>query len=178
MLRLFVGLSLPEAVRTQLTFLSGGIPGARWTEPDNYHITLTFIGEVEDTVAEDLDGVLASLRVPGFSLRLDGVDTFQEGENPKLLWAGVSAPEALYQLKEKTDRALDMSRLPFDKRKYVPHVTLARLKNPDKEKLVNFMQAHHDFTTQDIGVTSVHLYQSHQTKNGSRYDILESYPLL
>lgn len=178
MLRLFTGLSLPAPVCQRLALLQGGIPGARWIPPGNFHITLTFIGSADAALAEDIDGALSGVRASGFSLRLKGVGNFAQGDDPKVLWAALADQPALHALKDKADRALEMARVPFDKKKYIPHVTLARFRRPDEEKIVDFMHAHTALETQAFDVFAFHLYQSHQTKNGSVYEILRSYPLL
>ena len=88
MIRLFVALELPEAVRTRLSMLQGGVPGARWSTDEQLHLTLRFIGEVDDNVAHDIDDALAGIRAPAFTLELAGVGEFG-GKNPRALWAGV-----------------------------------------------------------------------------------------
>ena len=67
-MRLFVALALPETVRWQLRLLSGGLPGARWVEPENFHITLRFIGEVDGAEFHDIDAALAGIRAPSFTV--------------------------------------------------------------------------------------------------------------
>ena len=79
-MRLFVALDLPWELRQRLAALSGGgIPGARWVPPENYHLTLRFIGETPGHRAEEIDIALATLRARGFSLTLAGVGTFAKG---------------------------------------------------------------------------------------------------
>jgi 2'-5' RNA ligase len=70
-----------------------------------------------------------------------------------------------------------MKRLPFDNRKYTPHVTLARLKRPDESKIADFMQAHNLFATGAFEASCFNLYHSHQTRNGVAYEVLRSYAL-
>ena len=79
MIRLFVALGLPDALRDELSMLSGGIPGARWVPDENYHVTLRFIGEVPGWQAQEVDDALAAIRAPGFDLTLRGIGTFQDG---------------------------------------------------------------------------------------------------
>jgi RNA 2',3'-cyclic 3'-phosphodiesterase len=177
MLRLFTGLSLPILLRQRLTVMQGGIEGARWTERDNFHITLTFIGEVDEATADDIDEALSVIRSEKFSLRLKGTGSFAQGKYPKILWMGVEQNEVLHRLKEKIDRALMVANVPFEKRKYTPHVTLARFKNPEEGKVAGFMQQHNLFTSEEFEVDEFILYQSHQTKNGSVYEAVREYPL-
>ena len=67
-MRLFVALDLPAALRQRLSFMAGGLPGARWVSPENYHVTLRFIGELPGWRAEEVDAALAAVRAPGFTL--------------------------------------------------------------------------------------------------------------
>jgi RNA 2',3'-cyclic 3'-phosphodiesterase len=178
MLRLFAGLSLPILLRQRLTVMQGGIEGARWTERENFHITLTFIGEVDEATAAHADEALADIRMEKFSLRLKGTGSFAQGKWPKVLWIGVEESEPLRRLKEKVDRALLSARVPFENRKYTPHVTLARLKNPDESKVAEFMQQHNLFASEVFEAEEFILYHSHLTKNGPAYEALQEYPLV
>lgn len=177
MLRLFAGLSLPLLLRQRLTLLQGGIGGARWTERENFHITLTFIGNVDENMAEAVDEALQAVKVPPFSLSLKGADFFEKGGVPNVLWVGVSQSEVLHRLKDKIDRALYAARVPFENRKYVPHVTLARLRNPAEARVAAFIQEHSLFATENFSVEEFTLYRTHETKNGSAYEALMEYPL-
>ncbi len=98
MLRLFVGLSLPDGVIARLNIMCAGVPGAAWVEPSNMHITLRFIGEVEEHVAEEIDALLSRIEAKAFSLELAGVGTFGEGAKARSLWAAVTPSAALSHL--------------------------------------------------------------------------------
>lgn len=177
MIRLFAGLSIPVLLRQRLTTLQGGIPGARWQERENFHITLAFIGDVDERTAEAADEALAQVRTEPFELRLEGTGSFSTGSKLTALWIGVSHSEVLHRLKEKTDRALQRAGVPFDNRKYTPHVTLAHLRGAGEGKVAEFMQAHNLFRTEPFQVDEFLLYRSHQTKNGSAYEPVAEYPL-
>jgi 2'-5' RNA ligase len=103
MIRLFVAVELPETVRDRLLTLEGGVPGARWVNEDQMHLTLRFIGEVDDNVANDVDDALSGIRAPGFELELSGVGEFG-GKNPRALWAGVRPNPALLHLQKKLQK--------------------------------------------------------------------------
>ena len=177
MLRLFIGVPIPILLRQRMVVMQGGIEGAKWVERDNFHITLTFIGEVDEATAEDIDEALSGVRTEKFRLRLRGTGNFAQGKYPKVLWIGVEHNEVLTRLKEKIDRALAKYAIPFEKRKYVPHVTMARMNHVDEVKVAEFMQEHNLFSTEEFDVDEFILFQSHQTKSGSVYEALRVYPL-
>jgi len=179
MLRLFTGIALPILLRQRLSLLGGGgIGGAKWVERENFHLTLSFIGEVDEAAAEDLDMTFEQFRVKKFSLRLKGTGSFAEGSHLKSLWVGVEPCDALNVLKEKIDRVLQTHRIPIEKRNYLPHVTLARLKNSSEEKVAAFMQQHNLFSSESFEVSEFTLFESHLTKHGAAYEALREYPLV
>lgn len=179
MVRLFTGLSLPILLRQRLALLQGGLDGARWTDRENYHITLTFIGNVDAATAEAAHDALAAIRTEPFSLELKGTGSFAQGDDLKVLWVGVERNEVLFRLKEKIDRALEKADVPFENRKYVPHVTLARFRHAhDEAKIAAFMAAHNLFSGDPFEVNEFILYRTHQTKNGSAYEEVAAYPLV
>ncbi|HYZ61044.1 MAG TPA: RNA 2',3'-cyclic phosphodiesterase, partial [Acetobacteraceae bacterium] len=100
-MRLFVALPLPATLRTRLSWMAGGLPGAKWVPPENYHVTLRFIGELPGYRAEEVDHALAGVRAPGFSLQLAGVGTFAKAGKVHALWVGVERNPSLDHLQSK-----------------------------------------------------------------------------
>ena len=145
-MRLFVALDLPWVVRERLSLMAGsGIPGARWVSPDNYHLTLRFIGETQAHRAEDVDLALAGIRARRFALALAGVGTFTKGGRMTSLWVGIERNVQLDHLQNKIETALQRIGLAPERRRFSPHVTLARLDNPLEARLAGFVQAHNLF---------------------------------
>ena len=176
MIRLFVALQLPENVRTRLTALQGGVPGARWASDSQLHLTLRFIGEVDGNVAHDIDDVLAGIRAPAFALELLGVGEFG-GKRPRALWAGVRANEALLHLQKKIETALQRIGLAAEERKFSAHVTLARMRSSPREKVVQFLTHHGLFASEPFKVEHFVLFSSHLGSGGSVYHAERIYPL-
>lgn len=177
-MRLFVGLALPPDLVENISRLMGGIEDARWTTPDNLHLTLTYIGEVSENMLDDVDEALAGVMAPGFDLHVKGTGSFAQGDDPKVLWLGVGDNIALHGLKKNIDRALDRYDINFERRKYTPHVTLARFRQlPDEQKVTDFLQAHNGFDAKPFAVSEFILFNSHNGKNGPVYEPLEFYPL-
>lgn len=104
MLRLFVALSLPDPVKTQIAPMKSGLPGARWIDQENLHLTIRFIGEVEDTYAEDIHYSLSTLRFETFPIRLKGIDTFRSRNMVRSVWAGIEPSTQLKALQKKLKR--------------------------------------------------------------------------
>jgi 2'-5' RNA ligase len=176
MIRLFAAIELPENIRLQLSLLQGGMPGARWSPIENMHLTLRFIGEVDEAVARDIDDMLADIRAPSFSLALKGVGEFGRKEG-RTLWAGVSNGDALQHLAAKIESALQRMGLPAETRKYSPHVTLARLRDVPVGEIQHFLSTHAMFKTPTFDVQQFALFSSQASPKGSRYLVESIYPL-
>jgi len=168
MIRLFVALEIPEGVKQGLALLGVGVPGARWMIEDQLHLTLRFIGEVDENVANDIDDTLVGVRAPGFALVLAGVGEFG-GKYPRALWAGVRANEALIHLQKKIETALQRIGLPAEERKFTPHVTLARMKVAPHEKVAQFLTHHALYASGAFPVDHFVLFSSHTGAHGSIY---------
>jgi 2'-5' RNA ligase len=178
-MRLFVALDLPPALRTRLGTLSHhGIPGARWVPEENYHVTLRFIGETPAWQAEEIDHALASLRAPGFALSLAGIGSFGgKGGRSITLWAGVERSPALDHLRAKVETALQRIGLEPERRRFAPHVTLARLDNPPQAKLASWLQAHSLFRAEPVMVEHFTLFSSLLNKDHAVYTPEAEYAL-
>jgi 2'-5' RNA ligase len=169
-MRLFVGLDLPWPLRERLAVLaSAGIAGARWVPPANYHLTLRFIGETPGHRAEEIDLALAGLRARGFSLTLAGVGTFTKGGRSTALWVGVEKNPQLDHLQTKIETALQRCGLEPERRRFQPHVTLARLDSPAEGKIVSYVQAHNLFRAEPMPVEHFTLFSSQLGKEASVY---------
>ena len=168
-MRLFVALDLPFELRQRLADLSVSLQGARWVPPENFHITLRFIGEVPSHKAEEIDLALAALRGRGFAMTMAGVGTFEKGGRVSALWAGVERNPALEHLQGKVETALQRADLPRERRRFAPHVTLARLDNAAEPKLAGWVQAHNLFRSEPVRVGHFTLFSSRLGKEQSVY---------
>ena len=168
-MRLFVALDLPFALREALSRLAGGLPGARWVPPDNYHLTLRFLGEVPNFVAEEIDHALAVLRVKRFSLALSGTGTFERSGRTVSLWAGVVREPALDHLQSKIETALQRAGLPAERRRFQPHVSLARVDNVAPDRLAGWVQAHNLLRTEPAAIEHFTLFSSQLGKEQAVY---------
>ena len=166
MIRLFVGLALPEATRQRLQGLNGGLPGARWTRPENRHLTLRFIGEVDNGLADDIDLALEKVDAAPFEVTLDGVGYFGSARKARTLWVGVAENPALHRLQAKVEAALVGIGLAPEGRKYSPHVTLARLKSPPRDRLDAYVADHAPFRDGPLPLREFILFSSFLSASG------------
>jgi RNA 2',3'-cyclic 3'-phosphodiesterase len=177
MLRLFVGIGFPPELKLRLSLLCSGLPGAKWVDPGNFHLTLRFIGEIGEDAAVDIDDALSQLRARRFTLQIAGTGAFG-GAKPRNLWAGVERSPELAGLRDKVEQALIRVGLSPEPRRFSPHVTLARLRDPPLDKLRDFLVAHARFRADPFRVEGFSLIASFQTKSGSVYEDQADYPLL
>lgn len=169
-MRLFVALSLPEEVRERLAGLAtGGIPGARWVAPENLHITLRFVGEVDGHGARDLDDCLGAIDAPAFELAIRGLGAFGEGPKLRALYAGVAPNPALVHLQAKVASAIARAGLAPDRQKFRPHVTLARFKGDPGPKLGSFIAEKSPLALDPFPVDRFILYSSVLGAEGPHY---------
>src|SRR6185312_11448683 len=120
--RLFTGLEIPDAIGQQLSMLRGGLPGARWIDPENYHVTLRFIGDIDDALAHEAASALGRIRRPAFDLRFQGLTSFG-GRKPRAVIAEATTPQVLMELQAEQERLMRRIGLEPEGRKYIPHVT-------------------------------------------------------
>ncbi|MBB4052454.1 2'-5' RNA ligase [Devosia subaequoris] len=175
--RLFTGLEIPAEVGFALSLKRGGLSGARWIDPDNYHITLRFIGDVDgktaDEVVDSLDRLSNSLQ---FSIRLTHLGTFG-GDKPRALYAGVEPSEALSRLQAAQERVLQRAGLPPEGRKFVPHVSLARLRGTAAADVARFIAEAARFEPLSFVPARFVLFSSRDSVGGGPYLVEQSYPL-
>lgn len=159
-MRLFVALDLPGALRQRLSFMAGGLPGARWVPSENYHVTLRFIGELPGWRAEEVDAALAGLRAPGFTLQLAGVNVTHKGAKASSLHVCVERNPSLDHLQTKIETALQRTGLDPERRRFQPHVTLARVDAVAEAKLAEWVQSHNLFRSDPLRVEHFTLFSS------------------
>jgi 2'-5' RNA ligase len=177
MLRLFVGLGMPDGVAARLSIMCAGVPGATWVEPANLHLTLRFIGEVEEQDAEEIDALLAGVEAPAFSIELAGVNTFGEGAKARSIHASVVPSAELAHLQAKIESAVVRAGRPPETRKFTPHVTLARLHKPQAPRLAAFLEGNAIFQAGPFRIDQFTLYESRLGKGSAVYIPLVDYPL-
>eukprot|EP01037_Dinobryon_pediforme_P005237 gene5236-5289_t len=164
-------------LRQRLSGLCVALPGARWVPPENLHMTLRFVGEVQPNQAEDIDLALAALRGKRVALEIRGVGTVNKAGREVALWAGVARNPALEHLQAKIETALQRAGLAPEKRRFTPHVTLARLDGVVESKLAAYLQTHNLFRFGPVEIDHITLFSSQLGKEASVYTAEVDYPL-
>ena len=177
MIRLFVALALPEGHRQQLSRLCHGVRDARWVRHENYHLTLRFIGEVEEPRLAEIAVALGRVKSEPFTLTLSGIGHFQNGRRIRSLWAGTEPCDALGQLQNRIDAALRHADLPPDGRRFTPHVTLARLKSGTAQQVGSWIETNSLFRANPIPVDHFVLFESYLSHTGAIYSPVAAFPL-
>lgn len=174
--RLFTGIEIPPDIAADLDLMKGGVWGARWIERENFHMTLRFIGDVDDNVASELALMLQAVSPAAFTLQLRGVDAFG-GAKPHAIYAGVAESPALRRLQAAQERICQSVGLAPEQRKYTPHVTLARLRQANAGEVQRYIAAHNLYASRPFEVGSFVLFSSRPSRGGGPYAVVERYDL-
>ncbi|MCI5074941.1 RNA 2',3'-cyclic phosphodiesterase [Oricola sp.] len=174
--RLFAALEIPHNAAMSLSLLRGGLPGARWIDVENYHLTLRFIGDIEHHVADEVADALDRVRRFEFKIGLSGLGVFG-GKKPHSLFATPTASPDLIELQAEIERICQRLRLPADPRKFTPHVTIARLRNVAPEMAARYLSSRGNFYVPPFTVSRFVLMSSRESVGGGPYIVEESYPL-
>ena len=138
--RLFTGLQIPEDITGEIARFRGGLPGARWIEPEDYHITLRFVGDVGLPLAREIDAGLNALDHQPLTISIVGLDYFG-GKKPRAIIAKVHASAELTALQSAHERTIRRAGAEDDTRKFLPHVTIARLRNVQRLAVGDYLHA-------------------------------------
>ena len=174
--RLFTALEIPAEVGRSLAMLRGGLPGARWIDPENYHLTLRFIGDINDGLAREIAFMLGNVNRLSFELRLAGLTSFG-ARRPRAVVAVAARTQQLFELQAEHERLMQRVGLEPEGRKYTPHVTLARLRDASSHDVADYLATRHPFRPAPFRVSRFVLYSSRASVGGGPYVIEAAYPL-
>jgi RNA 2',3'-cyclic 3'-phosphodiesterase len=174
--RLFTGLELPGAVVRQLAFMRGGVVGARWLEPGDYHITLRFVGDIDARTARDIEETLSEIRRPKALVRFEGLSWFG-GDKPRAIVAKVKADPALMELQAEHERRFRRIGIEPETRKYTPHVTLARLRGVRQAAVASYLAERGALIADSFSAERFALYSAREGSGGGPYVLEAAYPL-
>jgi 2'-5' RNA ligase len=174
--RLFTGLEIPRDVADALATLRGGLPGARWVDPENYHVTLRFIGDVDDAMGREIASLLGQVKRRSFALRFDGVSSFG-GRRPRAVIAAIPPIAPLIELQAEHERIMRRVGLEPEGRKFSPHVTLARLRDSSSRQVADYLATRGPLNFLSLPVERFVLFSSRASVGGGPYVVEAAYPL-
>jgi RNA 2',3'-cyclic 3'-phosphodiesterase len=181
-MRLFTAITLPQDVRQHLVrvqeYLAGPVwelPGVKWTAPDNLHLTLKFLGEVDDDKLGTLTEALAAVRVQPMALFAERIGAFPKRGRAHVITVnpGGDAPQVA-ALFDQIDHACQVIGAPRDRRAFTPHVTIGRSRSGVDVRRIELRDP--DLFPGPIFVASqFQLLKSTLTPDGSIYEVVEKY---
>lgn len=182
--RVFVAIGLPRPLPDGLEALRVGLPGAGWVAVDNLHLTVRFVGVVDEAALTEIDATLETLVAPPFVVTPTVVDVFVHdraaghGHMANTLWLGVETQPALVELATRIDALLQAQGVVAARgRDFLPHITLARLKRVREQDLDAYLVPARRVRVASFSVDRFTLYRSDQNVDGVHYVPLRDYPL-
>lgn len=177
-MRLFIAIELPEEIKRILGKLRSDIPGARWVPQEQLHLTLSFLGELEEAALQRLTGALSALRAPGFELRFGGSGCFPNPRRARVLWVGLEPQPLLDKLAVKVRKTVLSCDIPQDERPFSAHITLARLKQPAGAEVTAFLEQAKKQKLPSLRVREFILFQSSLTPRGAIHTAIGKFRLV
>lgn len=174
--RLFTGIVLPELLKQHLGFLKAPLPGAKWIDLENLHLTLRFAGDLSASEAREFHHALARVSCSPFEVRVQGLGVFG-GKTPTALWADIAASPPLAELARQHERAARQAGLAPEPRKFKAHITLARLRHTRPDRLVRYLESNGGFASQPFLVESFALFSARPRTGGGPYVVEDTFPL-
>jgi 2'-5' RNA ligase len=179
--RLFSAFELPPDIAARLAFFRGGLFGARWVEPEDYHITLRFFGDIDPPTAQaiDIDLIATARFFHGECLRLglDEIGVFG-GQQPRALIARVKPSSRLSRLQAGHEAIARRNGLAPETRKFTPHVTLARLRGVEPEAVGAWLSERAYPLALSFEAARFALYSSRDSVGGGPYRLEAVYPFI
>lgn len=169
--RLFYALALPAAVKERLVSIRAPLTGARWQREDQLHLTVVFLGSVDESQLAAIREAGRELPAEPFDLTIRGLGCFGLPERPKYLWAGIEPSDQLSELHGLLSQRLALCGFRQEERQYRPHITLARFRQP-AGSIQGLLEAYRGFYAGSFQVDRVSLFQSTQGPDGSVYTLL------
>ena len=181
MVRLFVAISLSEDIRKQIGCFAEECAGhgaqVKYVAPENWHLTVKFLGETDPDSVDDLCLLLSSVESPVFDLVVSGAGFFSRKSDPKVVWVGAEESGGLLSLYNEVERSVHSLGFPRDDRAFRPHITIGRAKKPLEESFLSFIDHNRDREFGRQTVKSFSLYKSDLTGNSPVYSVIRDFPL-
>ena len=182
MTRLFIALNIPKEIKEKIIYeRNSTIPNPmdyKWESEEKLHLTLKFIGEIEDNLVEQIKNEISFISgYKAFNCSLRKFGFFYSGKIPKILWLGLKIDEEIFNLVNKLDEELIKFGIDKEKRKFKPHLTIMRVKkNLDKNFINSFENCKLPET--EFTAESISLIKSELHSDSSRYSLIKNYTLM
>ena len=178
MIRAFAAIPLPDSVTDLLEEVQDDLPAGRPVLPEHMHLTLVFLGELRPPDLEEVHLAFEAVRVPAPEIAIRGLGQFGTSQ-PRSIHAVVALGPALRHLQAKLEQAARSAGVEIPARRYVPHVTIARLqgRREDAAPVANFVARRAMIAPPPFRAEAFCLYRSHLRPDGAEYDELARYPL-
>src|ERR1700742_2974009 len=174
--RLFTGLEIPAEIGQTLSGLRGGLPGARWIDPENYHVTLRFIGDIDGVAANETSSMLFRINRKPFEDALQSLARCG-AHKPCAVGASCVPSRPLIELQAELERLMQRIGLDPEGRKFTPHVTLARLRDASNQDVADYLSVRGYFPTRVFTASRFVLFSSRASTGGGPYVTENSYAL-
>lgn len=177
-MRLFIAIELPAELKRKLGQLRTDIPGVRWVPTEQIHLTLAFLGDVDEETMERLTAHLADIRANAFKLSCASIGCFPGRQQPRVVWIGVKPEPGLQKLATAVQQSALYAGIPLEERPFSPHLTIARLKLPVSVLLRAFLDRQDKFSFKPFAVQEFTLFQSRLTSQGAVHSPVRNFPLI
>lgn len=184
-MRVFVAINLSQPEKTRLEtaarpLFESRFP-VRWVDAQSVHLTLKFLGEVDDDRPPELSAAVADAAtgIEDFSMVVNGFGAFPSVRNPRVVWAGVDVEPHLTDLQERVEAALEALGFERERRRFHPHLTLGRArKHARSNEFKGFDELVSQLAYEDsFRVTAVDVMRSQLKPSGAVYSVIHSVSL-
>jgi RNA 2',3'-cyclic 3'-phosphodiesterase len=174
--RLFTALEVPDHAADALALTRGGLIGARWIEPDDYHVTLRFIGDIDARLADEVAVALDEVRRARVGIAFEGLSWFG-GDKPHAVIAKVKPTPALVDLQADHERRMRRLGLAPETRNFTPHVTLGRLRGVGPAAVADYLASRGRLEAPDFLADKFVLMSAKDSVGGGPYVVEADYRL-
>lgn len=182
-MRTFIAVNLPDEIKKKVAETTAGLKkidsGVKWVEPQNLHLTLKFLGWVEDTRLPEVVQITGKVSSPSFKLKLAGAGGFPRGKNPRVLWVDIKeGAEELKALANRLEEDFSSAGFRAEEREFSPHLTIGRVKG--KRGIDKVMEEMGHLAGVEFGecqVQNLEIMKSTLTRKGPTYEVYKSFEL-
>jgi len=186
-MRTFIAIELPQEIKSALSNIQAELKQAhadvKWVKPENIHLTLKFLGEIDETLVEKICAILEGIARQNtpFNLSLSDLGAFPKLNYPRVIWIGVTNDQPVVKIAEEIEKEAVEIGLPSESRPFSSHITVGRVRSGLNrgaliEKLI-FLKKNFPPSKLEFKVHSLTLFKSTLTPSGPIYEIIHSYPL-